>query len=137
MTGQIFSNMEANMRRFGRFEHRSPGLLKSVGCAIRYPRDWRNRLRIKLIDHETSEVFTLDDDEEGLIDRLAEVINAANSLDLRANKVLIDYALDRVALSIKSRREGNCDEWDRFIRMTPEAWIAWYRSLLSSESYAH
>jgi hypothetical protein len=89
---------------------------------------------VKLIDHQTSNVLTLDDDEEALIDRLSEVIDAADAFNLPVNKVRIDYALDCVALSIKSRREGHSADWDRFNRMKPEEWIVWYRRLLSNET---
>jgi hypothetical protein len=122
------------MNHLGRFEHNAPGLLKSVLVVLRHPRTWRHRLKVTLTDRRTSEIFVLDEDEEALVDRMAEVINAAYALDISTNKVRIDHALDCIALSIQYRRKGNSEMWDYFNSLKPEDWIAWYRNLLPEDA---
>lgn len=129
-----FSEANECMNHFGRFEYYAPDLLKSVLVVLRHPRTWRHRLKATLTDRRTSEILALDEDEEALVDRMAEVINAAYALDIPTNKVRIGHALDRIALSIQSRRKGNGEMWEYLNSLKPEEWIAWYRNQVSEDA---
>jgi hypothetical protein len=105
---------------------------------IRYPSNWRGKLRGWISDHELRERFQLSEDEENLMFVLSENMLAASPTGglqdlLPPEKTWkpdrIDAAKDHVLAAVSARRHGDAREWERLTAMRPDEWINWLREV--------
>ncbi len=119
-----------------RFSYDAPRLFRFFFYVIRYPSDWREKIRAWITDHERGEQFQLSEDEEVMMTALSKNMEvAAGSPEggdsfksiffdwLAGSEQVwtpdkIDEAKDHVLAAISDRRRGDETEWQRLVAMT-------------------
>lgn len=115
-----------------RFDYHAPSFFEVALCMLRRGMDAKECSRARVTDRLGGEQYLLTDDEELMMEVVAENICAIvrhpiDRLDWNKDKGFI--ARDHVLEAIAERRHGDSRKWSTLTAWSREEWLAWLRSL--------